>query len=195
MRTFVLFLSLVWMAGVMANAVHAATDAAAEQQMYLTDMIKITMRSGKGVDHKIIAMLKVGQKVGVLGTDEGWTHIRTESGKEGWVLSRFVSAEVPNRLLLEQLRGDYAEVSKRCAELEAANETLVNENQTLEKKLERSTRTSQERIEKLARENKNLKDAVTNRLLKWFLAGAGVLLVGFLIGYRARRREKRRLYL
>lgn len=190
MRKFVIIAIFGFCAGLMVHGAQAASDTG----MYLTDTIKITMRSGKGMDHKIISLLQVGQKVEALGEEDDWTQIRTESGREGWVLSRFVSSEVPNRILLEELRTDYAAVTERCTALEQENKALADENQTLEQRLESSTETSQARIEELVEENKSLRSAVTKRYLWWFLAGAGVLLVGYFIGYRARR-EKRRLYL
>ncbi|MDY6906347.1 MAG: TIGR04211 family SH3 domain-containing protein [Thermodesulfobacteriota bacterium] len=190
MRTLTILVLFWCLAGLAASGAQAAPGT----DMYLTDTIKITMRSGKGMDHKIIALLQVGQKVSALAVEDEWTQIRTEAGKEGWVLSRFVSAEVPNRILLQQLQSDYASVTERCDALEKENKALINKNQALEAELASNIETSQARIEELAEENEGLKGAVKNRYLKWFLAGAGVLLVGYLIGYRAKR-EKRRLYL
>ena len=64
----------------------------------------------------------------------------------------------------------------------------------LKKRLETEVGTMRAQVEKLTRENMLYKDVADNRYIKWFLAGAGVLVFGFLIGY-AVKRERRKSYL
>ena len=66
-------------------------NAVAETR-YVSDTLEITMRSGKGTSFGITRMLRSGTPVEVLNVDKksGYTQVRTNSGKEGWVLSRFL---------------------------------------------------------------------------------------------------------
>ena len=68
-----------------------AGNAVAETR-YVSDVLEITMRSGKGTSFGITRMLRSGTAVQVLEVDKksGYTQVRTKSGKEGWVLSRFL---------------------------------------------------------------------------------------------------------
>ena len=68
-----------------------AGNAVAETR-YVSDTLEITMRSGKGTNFGITRMLRSGTPVEVLEVDKksGYTQVRTKSGKEGWVLSRFL---------------------------------------------------------------------------------------------------------
>ena len=153
-----------------------AGNAAAETR-YISDRLEITMRSGKGTKFGITRMLRSGTPVEVLDIDKasGYSQIRTKSGKEGWVLSRFL---MRGRAARDQL----TTAEKNLAELELANnkmmaniKTLTQEKKLLEASLSdldgESRNVSQELAEikrtassalALNTENKNLKGRVVS---------------------------------
>jgi len=96
-----------------------AGNAVAETR-YVSDTLEITMRSGKGTNFGITRMLRSGTPVEVLEVDKksGYTQVRTKSGKEGWVLSRFL---MNGRAARERL----ATAEKNLAELELENRKLT----------------------------------------------------------------------
>jgi len=63
-------------------------------EAYVSDSFEITFRTGPGVDRKIIATLRSGDRVQVLEAGETWSRIRPFregiSDTEGWVLSRYL---------------------------------------------------------------------------------------------------------
>ena len=69
-----------------------ATNVAAAQTRYVTDIFEITLRSGKSTQNEIVRMLPSGTALEVIETDakSGYTRVRTPSGKDGWVLSRYL---------------------------------------------------------------------------------------------------------
>ncbi len=160
---------------------------------YISDTIKVTLRAGQGMDHKIVSLLTVGQKIEVLEPGEEWTHIRAASGKEGWILSSFISKTPPNSMTLKQVQVRMEELSDKCAALESEKEQLSAENALLKAQMSAETEQNATRIEELARENRILRDSLGNRFIKWFLAGGSVLLLGFLLGYQSKR-DRQRLY-
>ncbi len=89
-------------------ALLTALPAAALAASYVTDKLEVTLRTGPGLDYRIVTMLKAGQRLEVLGDGDGWTNVRT-AGKEGWLVSRFISEGVP---LLPQLAAAKAELGK-----------------------------------------------------------------------------------
>ena len=95
-----------------------AGNAAAETR-YVSDMLEITMRSGKGTNYGITRMLRSGTPVQVLEVDKetGYTKVRTDNGKEGWVLSRFL-------MKVQAARERLAAAEKSLAELELENRKL-----------------------------------------------------------------------
>lgn len=115
---FVLFSGVVW-----------------AETMYVSDTIKIMLRTGPGVDHKIIAMIRSGEEVEVIEPDEKWTRVRLPSGKEGWILSRFLTSKQPSRILLERLKENHKALSLQVASLLEENTKLKKENRRFGLKL------------------------------------------------------------
>ncbi len=189
---------------------------------YVTDRLQITMRTGQGLEHKILAMIKSGEEVEALQEDGQWTMIRLSDGKEGWVLSRFLTSKKPNRIMLEELEkmnetlssqnallvkeneelkgkteqisADLAEKEKNLQKHKSAYESLKQEYADflkLKANYKESVKIQKELTEKTNKMEEELNYLRTQHIFKWFLAGAGVLLFGFLIGFSARRSRRR----
>ncbi|MFP4030778.1 MAG: TIGR04211 family SH3 domain-containing protein [Desulfococcaceae bacterium] len=114
-----------------ALAVLAGAAGAQAATRYVNDVIKITMRTGPGINHKVIKMPQSGQQVQLLDTDGDWSYVRMPDGTDGWVLSRFLTDKVPKEIQLSRLREEQENLTRRLSELEAENERLRTENQTL----------------------------------------------------------------
>lgn len=193
---------------------------------YVSDSLEITMRSGKGNSYSITRMLDSGTPLEVLEVDkdEGYTRVRTKSGKEGWVLSRYLMKTPAARDRLASAEKNLAEMELEKRKLETAMATLTEEKNALATDLESTTGQNRKAGQELAEikrtassalaidaENKDLKSRVVtlerelqtlqqeNEGLRdrsdrdWFMVGAGVVLLGILIGLiipRIRWRKK-----
>ncbi|MFZ5565012.1 MAG: TIGR04211 family SH3 domain-containing protein [Thermodesulfobacteriota bacterium] len=186
---------IILLAGIMLVCVvfRASAQEFAPGPAYISDTIKVTLRAGQGMDHKIVSLLTVGQKIEILEPGEEWTRIRAANNKEGWILSSFISKKPPTSMTLKQTQSNLEELSERCASLEAEKNQMAAENASLKEQLSADTEKNSTRIEELARENRILRDSLGNRFIKWFLAGGGVLLLGFFLGYQSKR-DRQRLY-
>ena len=104
---------------------------------YVSDTLEITMRSGKGTSFGITRMLRSGTPVEVLNVDKksGYTQVRTNSGKEGWVLSRFLMKGQAARERLATAEKNLAELELENRKLTTAMATLKEEKGTLESNL------------------------------------------------------------
>jgi len=188
---------------------------------YITD-VEITLRTGQGTDHKILALVKSGQEVAVLEEGDEWTRVRLPNGIEGWVVSRFLTDEKPSGILLEELRQKHEALLahadaplKEIMKLQEANKTLRFELASREKALN-ELKISYEALQKESDEllkvqsdynkltsqlakQKEKADKIEDELLnleqrqifRWILVGAGVLFVGFITGFSARRQRRR----
>lgn len=110
-----LFLSLV-----LALAVPAA--AAAER--YISDDLGLPLRSGKGLQHKILKLVPSGTRVEVLeeSPEEGYSLIRTPEGAEGWVVSRYLVQSPGAR---ERLAGAERRLERLQAQSVRQRETIA----------------------------------------------------------------------
>jgi SH3 domain protein len=114
-----------------------AGNALAETR-YVSDTLEITMRSGKGTNFGITRMLRSGTPVEVLEVDKksGYTQVRTKSGKEGWVLSRFLMNGRAARERLATAEKNLAELELENRKLTTAMTTVTEEKSGLEKNLQ-----------------------------------------------------------
>ena len=204
------------------------------ENLYVKPSSEITMRRGKGTDFKIIAVLKDGTPVEMLAEADDWAQVRLESGREGWVLRRFLSDTPPLGQQVESLQREKEVLTETTQSLKSRVDQLTAEKDEIERRLsdekaeveqelnqcvvERTTvnedyltlqedtadviqtktdlesaRTRVEELERqvgtLQKENDRLGKTET---LKWFLAGGGVLFVGWLIGMISRKSRKKR---
>jgi len=151
---------------------------------YVSDNLKITVRTGPGNDRKIIAMLEAGEKVDVLTSSDGWSQVQFSGDKRGWVLSRFLTSDEPCRYTLGKLEEEFTKLQNQAGPLIEENKRLKKENKEMFTQLAEQTK----RAGVLKNELDNIKQ---NRGYQWFLLGAGVLLLGFFLGVISRHRRQR----
>lgn len=137
-----------------------SSAASAETKYYINDSMKVTMRTGPATDRKIIALLGVGQEVEFLKSENDWTLVRLSNGKEGWVISRFLTDQTPNDIQLMVLKKQFNQLQTRSASLIEENKTLSAENKKLNadlkatetklKNLDNSYETPQKRLQTIS---------------------------------------------
>jgi SH3 domain protein len=196
-----------------------ATTSWAEN-IYVSENIRLTVRKEPGNDKKIVSILASGDQVNVLQFGDEWTKIRLSDDKEGWVLSRFLSTQMPSSVALKILEKKYADLVAQSGmpqedvrRLKEENEKLAADQQNCSKQFQSLNdsfqtlkKDSQEVVRlradyddalaRVAEQGKKLEmleaevgKATFDQNFKWFLAGGGVLLAGFLIGFVARRKR------
>lgn len=184
-------------------------------KQYITGASKVTFRMGPGTSHKIISMIEADTGVSIVEAGDTWTKVKSE-GKEGYVMSRFLTTEVPYSLRYKWLKGHYEKLKEEVAEFKekekALHSTLSETKRELastKENLETTSSSYQElrsgsqeyldlksRYDKTSKEltgsNKEvaiLKEKLSLYYFTWFLAGAGVLLLGWMIGFFSKRKK------
>ena len=91
------------------------------ENAYVTDEFEVTMRSGPSTQNAILRMLPSGTTIEVVEADEetGYTTIKTASGIEGYVLSRFLMNQPAARDQLAGMRQQVSNLRQRNQELAA----------------------------------------------------------------------------
>jgi SH3 domain protein len=191
------------------------------EKMFVGDFLEIPLRTGKGYQFDVLTRLKSGQQVEVLESDREWTKIRTDDGKEGYVRSSFLTSQDSSKTIVdsnkkrETFQGNYSTLSKENYELKAENqrlelgilngEKMLNElNKTyetlkmdyadllsLKAKMERDVKELEalrKKSEILETDYKKLKN---NQLIIGILIGAGILLLGIILGSISKRQRRR----
>ena len=192
------------------------------ESMYVTDLLKLTLRSGPSTEHKILSVVESGYQVEMLEPGEDWSLVRIADGKEGYVLTRYLVPEPTHNVRLEKLQTKHKALVQQAATLLEENTRFRNESKKLKATSDRNEKAlkklhtdydklkagSADYIElkekyktvsgqlaeqtiRAAALDEDLRAIEINQYIKWFLAGSGVLLVGFIVGYSARRQRRR----
>ena len=185
---------------------------------YISNIIKITLRTGPGIDHKIVRMVKSGQNVEVKEQGAEWSKVQLPNGTEGWVLNRFLTTKEPDFITLERLEKKHNGIMAQLPAITEENRQLKEQNRKLKQKYDKH----QSKASSLAKDYAKLKNnsagylelkvkhekvvsslaaasskakrlekELLNKYITAGLTGAAVLLLGFIIGFSAKRQRKR----
>jgi len=192
------------------------------ETMYVTDMLRITVREGSGPEFKIIDVIESGQEVEVIASSEQWSKIRLPDGREGWMIAKYLSPKKPGNTDFRKLQDNEALLESQNSALRRENDELKDEiknaglrlaearealfmtnklfqtlktNPEIYIELEKKNREAEKKLSLQKNRMENLEDELTKLVrqqnIMWLLSGAGILLVGFLIGYNAKRERRR----
>ena len=195
--------------------------AQAEKTVYVIDQITITLRAGQGTQHQILRTLPSGTPMEVLHVNEesGYSQVRTKDGVEGWVLSQYLIDEPTSKIKLTAAEQKLTRLDAESKDIKAKYEQLLKEKEHWDKDMkavsgerdklsaeaakprEVSAEATQQpadsgaalpagkETEMLRQENQVLKDRAKK---DWFIAGAGVMLIGIVLGLLVSRLRLRR---
>lgn len=186
-----------------------ATTTAFGATRYVTDELRVSVRTGAGSQYRIVEVLDSGMRVETLQTEGEWAEVRTPEGNTGWMRSQYLIEQPIAAERLRTARAELEDARERITELEEALaqaqedtasarervESLSAENESLESRIANA-----ERGLELHDENERLKENVKSLMRRteefreeierlqqrerkeWFIIGAGVLLGGILFG-------------
>ncbi len=92
-----------------ALALQAGVTAAQEIR-FITDVLYVPLRSGQGSEYRILHRgLPSGTRLTVQETnvDSGYSRVVTDNGTEGWMLTRYLTEEMPASDRLTTLQAEY----------------------------------------------------------------------------------------
>ena len=100
---------------IIAVGLMAASATLIAETRYVSDQLRITVRSGTSTGHAVITTIDSGEAVEVLQRDEatGYTQVRLKNGKQGWALSRYL---LPRPIARDQLTIRPVPTVRRAAE-------------------------------------------------------------------------------
>jgi SH3 domain protein len=192
------------------------------ETMYVSDILKLTLRTGPSTENKILAVIASGQQLEVVEFGQEWSQVQLPNGKEGWVLSRYLTPHETNNVKLDRLQAKHKNLMAQAAALLEENNRLQAENKKRESEFKINQKQAvkarsdyetlkteaaefislkskyKEAVSQLAKQTakaEKFEEQLTrlemSAYIKWFLAGSGVLIVGFLIGFSTKRQRRR----
>jgi SH3 domain protein len=166
-------------------------ETASAEEAWVGGEVRLNLRSGPSMGHRIRGVIVTGDRVTVLERSEEWTQVRSGDGEEGWIPAGYLAAQAPPTVRLSQLESEVETLRSSLEETSARAETLAAENTTLSGR----DQEQQDQVVSLTRENLDLKAGA-----RWpyLITGASILAAGMLLGLllsRASGRRKARIKL
>lgn len=153
----------------------AFAGAAGAEAAWVKDELRLNLRSGPGVQYRILGVVKTGDAVEIVDRGDGWTQIRVASLGTGWIPEGYLDPEPPARVRLAQSEAQTSEfrdqldlISSEAEQLKQANAELASRDEEQRASLDR-----------LSRENFELRAGA--RWPEW-ITGAGILSAGMILG-------------
>lgn len=185
---------------------------------YVSDPKEAALRAGPGLNYKVLAAIPSGTALEVIKAAE-WIQVRhTGPGgemKEGWMQNASVAAFPPESTFIKELQTENSQINEKLAGLEKEKTESAQREKDLAEKLKKleaayeslksgsanyvklkeefdaakaSMVSAEENIQALMQENEDLKFSAR---IRWFIAGAIVLLFGWLLGWMTSRTQKK----
>lgn len=159
---------------VAAGLVAGIPLASAGEMAWVKDEVRLNVRTGPGLEFRIVSGIGTGDPVEVLSRGDGWTEVRV-AGQTGWIPAGYLQSEEPARLLVERATQEASQLRDRLDALGRDVERLRRENEQL------STRDVDQKAEVARLSSENLKLRAGARWPEW-ITGAGILGVGMVLG-------------
>lgn len=176
------------------------------KDIYVSGVTQITMRTGPGVDHKIVAMVTSGVKLEILEYRQDWSKVRNAGGKTGWVLTRFLTEEVPKALMVERYKKENERMASKLSAAEETAKKLNIQNKELTQiahkykqlkdasasylKLDAEHKALLEQSREQEKRIKSLEQSIKSEVKFGLLSGAGVFIVGLIFGMSTRKKKR-----
>lgn len=157
------------------------------KSLYVRDHInEALVRTGPSTENKIISILKSGQEVTLVGEQEHYYIVVTAGGARGYVLKYQMTEQSPAEKRIQEIE---QRSQQKIQELETQTQAQAKELITLREdreRLETARKEAEERAlqhaDMVAQLQAQQSARESEEALQWFLAGAGVLLMGVLFG-------------
>ena len=189
--------------------------------MYVTDILKVTLRTGPSIDNKIIKLIESGQRVEVVEPGKEWSLVRIFDGQEGWILNRYLIPNETDKLKLERLQSEHSNLKAKFRTTFEENSKLKTENKklssalaatekaltqvrndyeslkassaeflTLKSNFKKTSTKLSEQTKRADELEEKVEKLTFSNYISWFLAGSGVLFVGFILGFSTKRQRR-----
>lgn len=176
------------------------------KDIYVSGVTQITMRTGPGVGHKIMAMVTSGVKLEILEYNKDWSLVRNSDGKTGWVLTRFLTEEVPKTLMVERYKKENELLASKLSAAEETVQNLETQNKALTEiaqkykqlkdasasylKLETEHKALLVQSQEQEKRIQGLEQGIKSEVKLGLLSGAGVFIVGLIFGMSTRKKRR-----
>ena len=123
--------------------------AAAAETRYVSDQLVVTLRQKPADQAEVIATMRTDTPLEILAEEGRYLQVRIPSGEKGYVLSQYVTSELPKPLIIARLQKELAGLQQKLAAAQKAREAAINELQNIQATLAEESRTTEQQVTEL----------------------------------------------
>lgn len=103
------------------------TSSAYAETRYISDQLLVTVRSGEGDQYRILETLPTSTPVKILEENKNYVKVITPKGTEGYILSHYVSKNLPKSVQIGQLNQEIAKLQQQLSSQQQKFQTSQDE--------------------------------------------------------------------
>ncbi len=101
----------------------AATMASADP-VYVVETLVVNVTSEPGADGERVATVKSGEKLDLIERDRDQSHVRLANGRDGWIRSSYLTAEIPLQARLNERTAEVEKLKQDVGRLQSELATV-----------------------------------------------------------------------
>ena len=140
-------------------------QSSASNKAYVTDTLRITLRTGPSIENKITDFLSSGQSLDIVATQGNWCRVKVlENGEiknEGWILKQYVIDRMPYKTQADTLMNENRGLKDKLALVSEQ----INAIQKQREDLSILYQESQKELDKLKEDFNSLKQGSSDYLM------------------------------
>ncbi|WNC67909.1 TIGR04211 family SH3 domain-containing protein [Thalassotalea nanhaiensis] len=160
-----------------------AQESAENKTGFISDDLFIYFHSGPGTQYRILGSINAGEEVQLLGAVENeYQQVQDAQNRTGWVDAKYISATPGLRVVLAELNEELADKTAQLGNLQSKMSETNKQLNALKQQNQQITKENQEISQKFEQASSELDEKDLDLKLTWFTYGAGVLVLGLILG-------------
>jgi SH3 domain protein len=155
--------------------VQSSGGVAFAESAWIAGVQQVNVRRAPDVDARVLGYAAPAERVELLGSSGGWSHVKTADGTEGWVASSRIQTDPPPAARAAALAQEIEDLRSKLSKEGDASKQLRARAEAADA----NAREQQAEIDRLVAAREAVHREARNR--EW-LTGAGILLAGMALG-------------
>ncbi|WOH39379.1 TIGR04211 family SH3 domain-containing protein [Thalassotalea fonticola] len=150
---------------------------------FISDDLFIYFHSGPGTQYRILGSINAGEEVQLLGAiDNDYQQVQDTQNRKGWVDAKYISATPGLRVVLAELNEELADKTAQLGNLQTKMSETNKQLNALKQQNQQVVKENKDISQKFEQASSELDEKDLNIKLTWFTYGAGVLVLGLILG-------------
>lgn len=156
---------------------------AAGQTRYISDNVYLYLHGGPGTQYRILGSIEAGKAVTYLNETQGdFSKIVDHKNREGWVLTKLLSAKKSIRYLVPELQNKIKRLETQLAENQDNSANTSRELSSRKSQLSKLKRDYEQAIVERDKAKADLAKVIDNQQFTLWREGGIIALIGAIIG-------------